>query len=125
MDKWFQTQALADNDATVARIETLMQHADFSLDNPNRVYSLLAAFTQNLAQFHRADGAGYRLVGGVIQTLNDSNPQVASRLLSAFMSWKRYDANRQALMKQQLEELSALPNLASDLQEKVENSLAA
>jgi len=125
MDKWFQTQALADNDATVARIETLMQHADFSLDNPNRVYSLLAAFTQNLAQFHRADGAGYRLIGGVIQTLNDSNPQVASRLLSAFMSWKRYDAKRQALMKQQLEELSALPNLASDLQEKVENSLAA
>lgn len=125
MDKWFQTQALADSDSTVANIEKLMQHPDFTLDNPNRVYSLLAAFTQNLSQFHRADGAGYRLVGDVIETLNDSNPQVASRLLSAFMSWKRYDATRQAQMKQQLEKLKALPNLASDLQEKVENSLAA
>ena len=82
-----------------------MQHSDFSIDNPNRVYSLLAAFTQNLAQFHRADGkAGYRLVGEVIERLNNSNPQVASRLLSAFMSWKRYDPARQALMKQQVEQ---------------------
>lgn len=125
MDKWFQTQALADHERTVERVQQLMQHSDFSIDNPNRVYSLLAAFTQNLAQFHRADGAGYRLVGEVIERLNNSNPQVASRLLSAFMSWKRYDPARQALMKQQLEQLQALPNLASDLQEKVENSLSA
>ncbi|RUO43544.1 aminopeptidase N [Idiomarina aquatica] len=125
MDKWFQTQALADHERTVERVQQLMQHSDFSIDNPNRVYSLLAAFTQNLAQFHRADGAGYRLVGEVIERLNNSNPQVASRLLSAFMSWKRYDPARQALMKQQLEQLQALPKLASDLQEKVENSLSA
>lgn len=125
MDKWFQTQALADHERTVERVQQLMQHSDFSIDNPNRVYSLLAAFTQNLAQFHRADGAGYRLVGEVIEWLNNSNPQVASRLLSAFMSWKRYDPARQALMKQQLEQLQALPKLASDLQEKVENSLSA
>ncbi len=125
MDKWFQTQALADQERTVERVQQLMQHSDFSIDNPNRVYSLLAAFTQNLAQFHRADGAGYRLVGEVIERLNNSNPQVASRLLSAFMSWKRYDPARQALMKQQLEKLQALPKLASDLQEKVENSLSA
>ena len=125
MDKWFQTQALADADHTVEQVRELMQHSDFTLDNPNRVYSLLAAFSQNLAQFHRADGAGYQLVGDVIQQLNASNPQVASRLLSSFMSWKRYDASRQALMKQQLELLQAMPNLASDLQEKVENSLAA
>lgn len=125
MDKWFQTQALADDEATVERVKALMQHPDFSLDNPNRVYSLLAAFTQNLAQFHRADGAGYRLIADVITALNSSNPQVASRLLNAFMSWRRYDASRQALMKQQLEHFQALPNLASDLQEKVENSLAA
>lgn len=125
MDKWFQTQALADSEQTVEAVQQLMQHPDFTLDNPNRVYSLLAAFTQNLAQFHRADGAGYRLVGDVIEKLNTSNPQVASRLLSAFVSWKRYDASRQAMMKEQLERFRQLPDLASDLYEKVENSLAA
>ncbi|MGM0525461.1 MAG: aminopeptidase N [Pseudomonadota bacterium] len=124
MDKWFQTQALVDSSSTVEAVQKLMEHPDFSLDNPNRVYSLLAAFTQNVGQFHRADGAGYRLVGRVIRQLNDSNPQVASRLLSAFVSWRRYDADRQVLMKQELEQLRALPGLASDLFEKVENSLA-
>ncbi|MGM0481304.1 MAG: aminopeptidase N [Pseudomonadota bacterium] len=125
MDKWFQTQALADRKDTVETVQRLMQHPDFSLDNPNRVYSLLAAFTQNLAHFHRADGAGYRLVGDVIRQLNNKNPQVASRLLTAFVSWKRYDSERQVMMKQQLEQLQKLPDLASDLFEKVENSLAA
>ena len=125
MDKWFQTQALADTDGTIANIKALMKHPDFSLDNPNRIYSLLAAFTQNSARFHQFDGAGYTLIGDVICQLNDKNPQVASRLISSFMSWKRYDAERQALMKQQLEKIQALPNLASDLQEKIENSLAA
>lgn len=125
MDKWFQTQALTDADDTVERLRELMKHPDFSLDNPNRVYSLLAAFTQNMSQFHRADGAGYQLIGEVIAELNNSNPQVASRLLTGFVSWQRYDAQRQQLMKQQLEQLRALPNLASDLYEKVENSLSA
>ena len=59
MDKWFQTQALADTDGTIANIKALMKHPDFSLDNPNRIYSLLAAFTQNSARFHQFDGAGY------------------------------------------------------------------
>ncbi|WP_404402934.1 aminopeptidase N [Idiomarina seosinensis] len=125
MDKWFQTQALADVKGTVEKVQALMEHPDFTLENPNRVYSLLAAFSQNLAQFHRADGAGYRLVGEVIRQLNDKNPQVASRLLTAFVSWQRYDSDRQLMMKHQLEQLRELPNLASDLFEKVENSLAA
>lgn len=123
MDKWFSTQALANNDATVERVKDLMTHPDFSLKNPNRVYSLLAAFTQNQPQFHKADGAGYELIGSVIQQLNTSNPQVASRLLSAFVSWRRYDESRQQLMRDQLESLRQLPNLASDLFEKVESCL--
>ncbi|MDV6315126.1 aminopeptidase N [Idiomarina sp. HP20-50] len=124
MDKWFSTQSLANHDKTVERVKDLMTHPDFSLKNPNRIYSLLAAFTQNQAQFHRADGAGYKLIGNVIQQLNTSNPQVASRLLSAFVSWRRYDENRQQQMKTELESLRELPNLASDLFEKIESCLS-
>lgn len=123
MDKWFSTQALANNHQTVERVNDRMTHPDFSLKNPNRVYSLLAAFTQNQPQFHRQDGAGYRLVSSVIEQLNTSNPQVASRLLSAFVSWRRYDESRQALMHEQLTLLRKLPNLASDLSEKIESCL--
>lgn len=123
MDKWFSTQALANNEATVERLTELMSHPDFSIKNPNRVYSLLAAFTQNQAQFHRADGKGYQLVAEQIKVLNDFNPQVASRLLSAFVSWRRYDEKRQELMKAELKGIQSLPNLASDLFEKVESCL--
>lgn len=123
MDKWFSTQALANNEATVERLTKLMSHPDFSIKNPNRVYSLLAAFTQNQAQFHRADGKGYQLVAEQIKVLNDFNPQVASRLLSAFVSWRRYDEKRQELMKAELKGIQSLPNLASDLFEKVESCL--
>jgi len=123
MDKWFSTQALANNEATVERLTELMSHPDFSIKNPNRVYSLLAAFTQNQAQFHRADGKGYQLVAEQIKVLNDFNPQVASRLVSAFVSWRRYDEKRQELMKAELKGIQSLPNLASDLFEKVESCL--
>jgi aminopeptidase N len=123
MDKWFSTQAVANNKATVERLTDLMSHPDFSIKNPNRVYSLLAAFTQNQAQFHRADGKGYQLVAEQIKVLNDFNPQVASRLLSAFVSWRRYDEKRQELMKTELKGIQSLPNLASDLFEKVESCL--
>ncbi len=123
MDKWFSTQAIANNEATVERLIELMSHPDFSIKNPNRVYSLLAAFTQNQAQFHRADGKGYQLVAEQIKVLNDFNPQVASRLLSAFVSWRRYDEKRQELMKAELKGIQSLPNLASDLFEKVESCL--
>lgn len=123
MDKWLSTQAVANNEATVERVTELMSHPDFSIKNPNRVYSLLAAFTQNQAQFHRADGKGYQLIASQIKVLNEFNPQVASRLLSAFVSWRRYDDARQRLMKAELEALQALPNLASDLFEKVESCL--
>ncbi|MTJ01241.1 aminopeptidase N [Idiomarina piscisalsi] len=123
MDKWFSTQAVSNSETTVERVTELMSHPDFSIKNPNRVYSLLAAFSQNQAQFHRADGKGYQLVAEQIKVLNDFNPQVASRLLSAFVSWRRYDEKRQELMKAELKGIQSLPNLASDLFEKVESCL--
>ncbi|EKE87030.1 aminopeptidase N [Idiomarina xiamenensis] len=123
MDKWFAVQATADLPDTVTQVQALMQHPDFSLDNPNRVYALLASFTHNVAQFHRADGAGYRLIAEVIAQLNSSNPQVASRLIGAFMQWRRFDDARQQLMREQLLRLRQLPNLARDLYEKIVSCL--
>ena len=52
------------------------------------------------------------------------NPQVAARLVSAFTIWKRYDENRQALMKKELERILAAPKLSKDVYEVVSKSLA-
>jgi aminopeptidase N len=124
MDKWLAVQASAPFSDTLERVQMLTEHPAFSWRNPNRIYALVATFSHNLAQLHRADGKSYAWLREVIAKLNDSNPQVASRLLSSLLQWRRYDASRQALLKSELEALRQLPGLANDLYEKVEQSLS-
>ena len=124
MDKWLAVQASAPHAGTLDRVRTLTEHAAFNFTNPNRVYALVATFSHNLAQLHQADGTGYQWLATVISRLNDSNPQVASRLLSALLQWKRLDSRRQQQIQAELERLRQLPKLAIDLYEKIENSLA-
>ena len=123
MDKWFAVQASVPATATVERVEQLLQHPLFSFSNPNRVYALLATFGRNLVSFHRQDGAGYRLMVAAIKQLNQSNPQVASRLITPLTQWQRFSPDRQQMMCALLRELRQLPNLAADLEEKIEASL--
>ncbi len=123
MDKWFALQAQVPVAATVERVAQLLQHPQFNFANPNRVYALLATFGRNLTSFHRLDGAGYRLIGAAIKQLNASNPQVASRLITPLTQWRRFSEPRQKLLAELLRELQQLPNLAADLEEKIEASL--
>ena len=69
---------------------------------PNRARSLIGAFAMNPAQFHRADGAGYRIVGDAVRAVATSNPQLASRLAGRFDQWRRYDDARGTLMTNEL-----------------------
>ena len=86
------------------------------------LWEVLAILIQR--HFHRADGLGYALLGDLLIKLNAINPQNASRMLTPFMSWKRYDSQRAQAMKQQLERLANLDGLSDDLFEKVEKALA-
>ena len=102
-----------------------MQHPAFTLKNPNKVRALIGAFAnQNLVNFHRADGAGYRFLADQIIVLNKLNPQIASRLLAPLTRWRKYDAGRQGLMKSELERILASGELSSDVYEVVSKSLA-
>ena len=74
--------------------------------------------------FHRADGAGYRLLADVVIRLNSLNPQIASRLLTPLTRW-RYYRGREELMCAELERLAALPDLSPDVYEVVTKSLQA
>ena len=117
-------QATSPHPATKDRVLQLFDHADFDIKNPNRVRSLLGAFcAANPVCFHDKSGFGYQLLGQYIETLNEINPQIASRLCVPLTRWKRYDDERQALMKQQLQRLISLPNLSRDVSELVEKSL--
>jgi aminopeptidase N len=122
LDKWFAIQALSHRNEVFAEVETLLQHADFSLSNPNRVRALLGAFSQNMAAFHRPDGAGYKLLVERIILLDQKNPQVAARMAAPLTRWKHLEIKRRKLMKQQLLRLQKM-DLSSDLYEIVNKSL--
>ena len=77
----------------------------------------------NHYHFHRADGAGYALIGDAVITLADKNPQLAARLVSTFNQWKRYDTKRQGLMKEQLDRIKA-SQPSRDVLEIVDKALA-
>ena len=115
LDKWMGLQAGSSLPETVMAVAALMTQPAFDLKNPNRVRSLIGAFSANHLRFHDASGTGYRLVGQVIRSLDPINPQVAARLGGAFESWRRYDSTRQALMRSELEATLAQTGLSPNL----------
>ena len=125
IDKWFALQASSHNPDTFANVQALMQHPAFDLKNPNRVRALIGAFSQaNPLHFHAANGQGYQFLADQIIALNTLNPQVASRMLSALTSWRRYDPGRQALIKAQLERIITTEAVSKDVYEVASKSLA-
>ena len=127
LDKWFSVQAvLSPPEVAAERVEALTGHADFDWKTPNRFRSLVGSFAMaNMAGFHRADGAGYRLFTDWLIRLDPVNPQTAARLTGAFESWRRFDEDRQALMLEQLQRLANLPKLSKDSAEMVGRILDA
>lgn len=123
MDKWLAVQATAPISGSVGAVRALTEHSAFNWGNPNRIYSLLASFTHNLGQLHQRSGEGYEFVIAAIKRLNNSNPQVASRLLSPLLKWRRLPTTQQTKLKSELLGLSRLDNLAPDLYEKVNQTL--
>lgn len=126
MDKWFTLQGCNPAEDALSSIKHTMQHSAFSLKNPNRTRSLIGSFlNMNPVRFHAKSGEGYEFAGEILRELNSSNPQVASRLIDPLLKFRKYDAERQALIKAQLEQLKGMDNLAKDLYEKVTKALEA
>ncbi len=124
MDKWFRLQAVAPLKDPLERVLELEKHKDFTIENPNRVYSLIRAFAgANPVGFHCADGKAYEWIADKTLQLDALNPQVASRVVSSFNVWKRYDEGRRGLMKTQLERIAAHPGLSKDTREIVGRAL--
>lgn len=126
MDKWFILQATRPGEHVVENVRQLLTHRSFTMKNPNRVRSLIGAFcSANPAAFHAEDGSGYQFLVEMLTDLNHRNPQIAARMIEPLIRLKRYDENRQQLMRAALEQLLTLDNLSRDLYEKITKALAA
>lgn len=123
IDKWFALQASSKLPGTLQRVKQLTQHEAFDIKNPNKVYSLIGAFSQNAIHFHAKKGEGYRFLADIVLQLNTLNPQISARMVKPLTDWKRYDATRKNLMREQLELLATNKKLSPDVFELVTKSL--
>ncbi|WP_246566766.1 aminopeptidase N [Gemmobacter fulva] len=118
MDKWFMLQVLyAAPQDLAAVVRRLTARPDFDWKNPNRFRSVIGALSANHAGFHHADGVAYDLLADWLLRLDPKNPQTAARMSTAFETWPRYDADRQALIRRALHRILATPGLSRDLGE--------
>ena len=124
IDKWLALQATLPGAGALERIESLMRHSSFTMENPNRVRSLLGTFaTANPTGFHRADGAAYAMFARRIVDLDRRNRQVAARILTAMRAWRLYDSQRRDAARTALELIANEPSLSRDTAEIVKKIL--
>ncbi len=108
INKWLGLQAISNLPGGLERVKRLMKDPVFNINNPNKIYSLLLAFGRgNLAQFHSKDGSAYRFFMDLTMDVDSRNPMVAARIVSLFNQWKRFDPERQALQRAELERVVA------------------
>jgi len=124
LDKWFSIQATSHLPDTPERVAALMDHERFEFKNPNRFRALLGAFfMMNPLHFHAADGSGYKFFAQQVLALDALNPQVAARMMSAIIRWRRYSPDRQTLMKTEIEKIIGTEGLSRDVYELAAKSL--
>ncbi|GAB3017110.1 aminopeptidase N [Bowmanella dokdonensis] len=124
MDKWFALHAGKERNDCLSKLQILMAHAMYSINNPNRVRSVVGTFAfYNPRGFHAIDGSGYKFLTDYLLQTDPINPQVASRLITPMLAFGQLDESRQDLIRHQFLRLLDSPQLSRDLYEKVRKSL--
>jgi aminopeptidase N len=125
VELWFSVQASSDRAGQLPQIQALLEHPAFDWKNPNKVRSVVGVFAgQNLAAFHNPDGSGYQFLSEQVCRLDDSNPQIAARLVSPLTRWKKFAPQYSRQMKAALERIRDKAELSRDVYEVVHKSLA-
>lgn len=107
IDKWLTLQAVSSKPGALKRVQALLEHSAFDVTNPNRVRSLLGAFCgANMSGFHEGGEAAYGMLADYMMQIDAFNPQLAARLAEPFTRWKRMSAERQELMRAQLQRIA-------------------
>ena len=126
MDKWFAMQVMqAKLSKTAPKAIEMTEHPDFDMTNPNRFRSVFGALAGNTAGFHDPSGEGYRVMTDWLIKLDAKNPQTTARMVRVFETWRRYDADRQDMMRAALRRIMATEGLSRDVTEMVTRILDA
>lgn len=125
VEQWFAVQSGSSRTGGLRKIHELMEHPAFDWKNPNKIRSVIGVFAgQNLPAFHAEDGAGYQFLAEQVRKLDDSNPQIAARLVSPLTRWRKFAPVHGDQMKSALETIRDKSGLSRDVYEVVHKSLA-
>lgn len=102
IDLWFSVQASA-NKVSADDIQSLLEHQDFDWNTPNRVRSVISAFSSQPTALWTPEGLA--LYTGVIKKLDDANPVLASRLVQVLARWNTLAAPRRQMAHDSLLDL--------------------
>ncbi|HHY50970.1 MAG TPA: aminopeptidase N, partial [Alphaproteobacteria bacterium] len=124
-DKWLSLNAMAPDAGALDRIRALLADPSFPRNNPNRLRALVGTFgMNNPTQFARADGEGFRFVTGFVADVDQRNPQVAARVLTAFRVWQSFEPGRRAAAESALRALSESAELSRNTSDILSRTLA-
>lgn len=123
VDTWFSAQARNPLPGGLERVRALQAHDAFDIRNPNKARSLLLAFTDNVCNFHAADGTAYDWLVGHVLTVDAFNPKVASTLAKPLADRRRHSSRRDGLMYGALKTI-AEHELSKDVREVVDKGLS-
>ena len=100
LDSWFSVQARSDKANTLDCVKELLKHPRFSIENPNKVRSLIGSFVNyNHINFHTA--TGYQFLADMVIKLDDINQHIAARLCQPFTKYRSYTQDKkQAILKE-------------------------
>ncbi|MEE2690742.1 MAG: aminopeptidase N [Pseudomonadota bacterium] len=125
VNKWLAWNAMAAGEGALRAVEALLRHEAFDGKNPNKVRSVVGVFSrENLAGFHRADGAGYRFFADQLLAIDKLNPQLSARLSSALDNWRKLEPGRRALAEKELARVAAAKGISANLYEMTGRILA-
>ena len=123
MNKWIGLQMLNKNESVYDTIFDLQKNPVYDDKNPNKCRALIGSFVANLPNFHHKSGRGYEFLRKEIQRIDTFNPSIAARLSYGFKKYKKLDATRKDLMRQELNILqsSELSKNTSEIINKIAN----
>ncbi len=85
LDKYLLMHATSQLHDCIYSVQGLITSQYFDTQNPNRIFALLGGFAfSNPLRFHDDNGKAYRFLSKQIIKIDQFNPQIASRLMSAF-----------------------------------------
>ncbi len=107
MQKWFGTQAsLLAADNLAKSVKELESHPAFQAKIPNFIRSIYSNLSRvNMSAFHHNSGIGYKVLADKIIEVDQFNPQIASRLSTAFSFVSRPDKVNKELAKAELQRI--------------------